>query len=104
MAVGLTIWRLLHHSNFCLRTPNTNGVAQELRADPNALANGTYDAPSKPYKGRKPEAAPNGPSSSDRPLAGNVNMHMHVKSLIFCPAAGHACPLPRTRKNIFVCC
>lgn len=45
-------------------------------ADPNALANGAYDAPSKPFKGRKLEAAPNGPSSSGRPLAGDSIMHM----------------------------
>lgn len=74
---------------FCLRTSNTNGLSEELRADPNALANGTYDAPCKPYKGRNPEAAPNGPSSSDRPLAGSSIMQIHLRSLVACP-----CRLP----------
>ncbi|KAL3150536.1 hypothetical protein ABBQ32_000352 [Trebouxia sp. C0010 RCD-2024] len=55
------------------RTINTNGLArssEELRADPNALANGAFDAPSKPNKGRKAEAVPGGPSSSDVAVAG----------------------------------
>lgn len=55
-----------------------DGSAEELRADPNALANGAFDAPSKPYKGRKAEAAPSGPPSSDRPLAGKLNTYMHA--------------------------
>lgn len=56
-----------------VRTSNTNGLArssEELRADPNALANGAFDAPSKANKGRKAEAAPGGPSSSDVAVAG----------------------------------
>ena len=65
-------------SVICSRASNMNGLSEELRADPNALANGAYDAPSKPNKGRKLEAAPSGPSSSDRPVAGKLNICMHV--------------------------
>lgn len=61
-----------------------DGSPEELRADPSALANGAYDAPSKPYKGRKAEAALSGPPTSDRPLAGKPNTHMHACAPKFC--------------------
>ena len=69
----------------CCRTSNTNGLSrssEELRADPNALANGAFDAPSKLSKGRKAEAVPGGPSSSDLAVAGKLNMRMHFRCLL----------------------
>lgn len=82
MCIVLTHCTWLHfvgtHFVPSFRPSNTEGSSEELRADPNALANGAYDAPSKPYKGRKTEAAPSGPPSSDRPLAGKPNMSMHA--------------------------
>lgn len=47
------------------RPPTVNGMSheqEELRADPAALANGVYDAPTK--KGKQAEAASGGPSST----------------------------------------
>ena len=58
-------------SIYC-RTSGTNGVSrhsEELRADPGALANGAYDAPAKPNKGKTVEAGVNGPSSNAAPSA-----------------------------------